>query len=56
VTSILYPGQSRGDDYKPHGGFRLDGPGETGVINIIAPMDAMIARASRYLAGGTTTR
>ena len=53
VTSILYPGQSRGADYKPHGGFRLDEPGETGVVNIVAPMDAMITRASRYLVGGT---
>ncbi len=52
VTSILYPGQSRGGDYKPHGGFRLDGPGETGVINVIAPMDATITRASRYLGVG----
>ena len=52
VTSILYPGQSRGGDYKPHGGFRLDGPGETGVINIVVPMDATITRASQYLGGG----
>ena len=52
VTSILYPGQSRGGDYKPHGGFRLDGPGETGVINVVAPMDATITRASRYLGLG----
>ena len=55
VTSILYPGQSRGGDYKPHGGFRLDGPGETGVINIVAPMDATITRASQYLGGGELT-
>ena len=52
VTSILYPGQSRGGDYKAHGGFRLDGPGETGVVNVVAPMDATITRASRYLGGG----
>lgn len=55
VTSILYPGQRRGNDYKPHGGFRLDGPGETGVINIVAPMDAAITRASQYLGGGELT-
>jgi len=52
VTSILYPGQSRGGGYKPHGGFRLDGPGESGVINVVAPMDATITRASRYLGLG----
>ena len=55
VTSILYPGQARGGDYKPHGGFRLDGPGETGVLNIVAPMDATITRASQYLGGGELT-
>ena len=55
VTSILYPGQSRGGDYKPHGGFRLDGPGETGVINVVAPMNATITRASQYLGGGELT-
>jgi len=27
VTSILYPGQVRGD-YKAHGGFRFDQPGQ----------------------------
>ena len=52
VTSILYPGQSRGGDCKPHGGFRLDGPGESGTIDIRAPMDATITRASRYLGSG----
>ena len=52
VTGILYPGQARGGDYKPHGGFRLDGPGETGTINVVAPMSATITRASRYLGGG----
>src|SRR5690348_2990501 len=24
VTAILYPGQTRGGNYKPHGGFRMD--------------------------------
>src|SRR5690349_11122272 len=24
VTAILYPGQTRGGNYKPHGGFRFD--------------------------------
>ena len=52
VTLILYPGQFRGGDYKPHGGFRLDGPGETGVINVVAPMGATITRASQYLGVG----
>ena len=49
---MLYPGQYRGADYKVHGGFRLDGSGETGVVNVVAPMDATITRGSRYLGGG----
>ena len=52
VTSILYPGQLRGGYYKPHGGFRLDGSDETGVVNIVAPMDATITRAAQYLGDG----
>lgn len=45
ATSILYPGQSRGDDYKPHGGFRFD----TGTVTVSAPLDATVTRASRYI-------
>ena len=52
VTSILYPGQPRSGDYKPHGGFRLDGPGETGDITVVAPMATTVYRAARYLANG----
>ena len=52
VTSILYPGQSRGGGYRPHGGFRFDGPGESGSIAVIAPLAAEITRAARYLERG----
>jgi hypothetical protein len=52
VTSILYPGQIRGNYYKAHGGFRLDKPGETGVINIVAPLDGTITRVAQYLSSG----
>jgi hypothetical protein len=51
----LLDGQSRGGDYKPHGGFRLDGAGEIGLVNVVAPMDARITRASRYLGNGELT-
>jgi hypothetical protein len=51
VTSILYPGQVRGD-YKAHGGFRFDQPGQTTSVNVIAPMAGTLLRASRYLATG----
>ena len=52
VTSILYPGQTRGGDYKPHGGFRFDAPGETGDITVVAPMASTVYRAARYLWNG----
>src|SRR3989338_2787942 len=38
ATSVLYPGQYRGNDYKPHGGFRFDDQ-ETNEIKVIAPME-----------------
>lgn len=52
VTSILYPGQTRGSAYKPHGGFRFDAPGETGDITVVAPMASTAYRASRGLDNG----
>ena len=51
VTSVLYPGQYRGDDYKPHGGFRYDNS-QSGDITIIAPMDARVVDGNRMLANG----
>ena len=51
VTSILYPGQVRGE-YRAHGGFRFDSASETGQIAVRAPMTATIFRAARYLEGG----
>lgn len=47
VTSILYPGQTRGD-YKPHGGFRFDNSADTR-IDVSAPLSAMVFRGSRYI-------
>lgn len=51
VTSILYPGQMRGGDFKPHGGFRFDNskPDE---IEVKAPMDAKFVEGSRYIEQG----
>lgn len=51
VTSILYPGQTRGE-YKPHGGFRFDGAGTTNDIAVSMPMAGTIYRGARYLTGG----
>ncbi len=51
VTSILYPGQSRGGDYKAHGGFAFDNnPDQT--IEVVAPLTGMAVRGSRYLENG----
>lgn len=51
VTSILYPGQIRGGDYKAHGGFRFDGsrPDE---ITVTAPYDAKVIMGARYPVNG----
>lgn len=51
ATSIVYPGQIRGTEFKPHGGFRMDQPDETGTIDVVAPMAATIWRANRGLFG-----
>lgn len=47
AESILYPGQVRGGDYKPHGGFRFKNT--TKNVTVRAPMDANLTRASRYI-------
>ncbi len=51
VTSILYPGQYRGGNYKAHGGFRFDSsrPDE---IQVIAPYDAEVIAGARYPVNG----
>lgn len=52
VTSILYPGQTRGGEYKAHGGFRFDGPGQTNDIDVRAPFAGMLYRGARYTVNG----
>lgn len=51
VTSILYPGQTRGGNYKPHGGFRLDNS-SSNTVEVKAPMDAKLVGGSRYVEQG----
>lgn len=51
ATAILYPGQYRGTDYKPHGGIRFDGSANED-ITVISPLDAEVYKASRYLEQG----
>lgn len=53
VTSILYPGQVRGGNYKPHGGFRFD-TARNSNETVTAPMDAVVVDGSRYLVSGET--
>ncbi len=51
ATSILYPGQTRGGNYKPHGGFRFDTV-KNNQIAVTAPLDAQVVRGSRYIESG----
>ena len=53
VTSILYPGQIRGNYFKPHGGFRFDGLGDNNnKISVKIPIDSSLVLGSRYLSFG----
>ncbi|MBI4154276.1 hypothetical protein HY501_02990 [Candidatus Woesearchaeota archaeon] len=47
VASILYPGQERGGDFKPHGGFRTDGA--SGPVEVRAPLEGYVWRAARFM-------
>lgn len=51
VTSVLYPGQERGGNFKPHGGFRFDNskPDE---IEIVAPLEGKLREAQAYTEQG----
>lgn len=51
ATSILYPGQVRGGDFKAHGGFRFDNS-KFDQIEVKAPMDANVTDAGSYLEQG----
>ena len=51
ASGILYPGQIRGGDYKPHGGIRFDSLSNNN-ISVYAPMDGKLFKASRHMAFG----
>lgn len=51
ATSVLYPGQTRGGDYKAHGGLRFDNS-KNEDITVRAPMDAKLTSGSRYIEQG----
>lgn len=47
ATSTIWPGQTRGNDFKPHGGVRHDS--SFGKTNVRAPMDGVLYRAANYI-------
>ena len=51
ATAVLYPGEIRGGDFKPHGGLALDGAA-TGQVDVMAMRDSYLFRGSRYIEGG----
>lgn len=51
IKSILYPGQVRGNNFKPHGGFILNGTNEASVT---LPLDAKPIDGVRYIESGET--
>ncbi len=51
VTTILYPGQERGGNFKPHGGFRFDHSKSEEII-VKTALDGYITDASRYIEMG----
>ena len=48
ATSVLYPGQYRGRNYKPHGGIAYD-TSTTGNAQVVVPMDAAVNSLVRYI-------
>ncbi|MDP2587456.1 MAG: cell wall-binding repeat-containing protein [bacterium] len=51
ATSVLYPGQYRGEQYKPHGGFRFD-TSDPDDITVTAPFDADVYSGSAHMQSG----
>ena len=52
ATSVLFPGQYRGGNYKAHGGLRFDNSAYN-TITVTAPLDGRITDGSRYIESGT---
>jgi hypothetical protein len=51
LSSILMPGQIRGGDFKPHGGFALDTQ-PNGLVDVFAPMSAEVVSGAKYMESG----
>lgn len=50
ASSVLYPGQVRGGDYKAHGGFRFDGL-KSNEVKMYAPFDGNLIQAAQHTQG-----
>ena len=50
ASGVLYPGQLRSDDYKPHGGFRFDTL-SSNALDVYAPFDASLIQVAQHLEG-----
>ncbi|HLC92597.1 MAG TPA: hypothetical protein VJH23_02735 [archaeon] len=51
ATSVLYPGQERGGDFKPHGGFRFDNSKNNEIV-VSAPFEGYVTDGARYFEKG----
>ncbi len=51
ATAVLYPGQVRGNNYKPHGGFIFRNSNNSD-ITVKAPIDGQLVEGSRYIEQG----
>lgn len=49
ASAVLYPGQVRGGDFKPHGGLGTDGVND---VQVVAVKDAYLYRGARYIEDG----
>lgn len=54
VDGVLMPGEVRGGDFKPHGGFSRGAFDEPNKVDVSAIRDAYVYQGARYLHGGKT--
>lgn len=51
ASNVLYPGQVRGGDFKPHGGIGIENASDN-KVEVVAPFDAYLFRGGRYVQDG----
>jgi hypothetical protein len=52
ATSVLYPGQVRGGDFKPHGGIGVENSTTGNEVDVVATTSFYLYRGSRYIENG----